>query len=32
MKGIYSFVVCLALLFIIKSADFLVNLLQQELG
>ena len=32
MKGIYSFVVCLALLFVIKSADFLVNLLQQELG
>jgi hypothetical protein len=32
MKGVYSFVVCLALLFIIKSADFLVNLLQQELG
>ena len=32
MRGIYSFVVCLALLFIIKSADFLVNLLQQELG
>ena len=32
MKGIYSFVVCLALLFIIKSADFLVSLLQQELG
>ncbi len=32
MKGIYSFVVCLALLFVIKSADFIVNLLQQELG
>lgn len=32
MKGIYSFIVCLALLFVIKSADFLVNLLQQELG
>ena len=32
MKGIYSFIVCLALLFIIKSADFLVSLLQQELG
>src|SRR3954469_2978644 len=32
MKGIYSFIVCLALLFVIKSADFLVSLLQQELG
>ena len=32
MRGIYSFIVCLALLFIIKSADFLVNLLQQQLG
>src|SRR5437879_5012335 len=32
MRGIYSFIVCLALLFVIKSADFLVNLLQQQLG
>ena len=32
MRGIYSFIVCIALLFVIKSADFLVNLLQQELG
>lgn len=32
MKGIYSFIICLALLFIIKSADLLVNMLQQELG
>lgn len=32
IKGVYSFIVCLALLFLIKSADFLVNLLQQQLG
>src|SRR2546428_11860186 len=30
MKGIYSFIVCLALLVVLKSSDFLVNPLQHE--